>query len=315
LWTLPWADIHHPAELKQIKKDFPSDFSSPDPCYHKKDISTGDPYKKGRFIDHWGCIFESCQDGYYGEVKEAIVSVEDENWDDVSRVHFPVEWLTIDIDQVNAQCRASDKFMLSGVYARPFEQLQFMRTSEQLFCDLVLMPAGLEQLMRKMHTFYCDLLETWAKTEVDALCFMDDWGTQTSLLINPDMWERIFKPMYKDYIEIAHRAGKKIFMHSDGNTLAIYPHLIEMGLDAFNSQIFCMGLENLRQYAGKVTFWGEIDRQHILPHASTDEVKAAVHKVREMLWANGGAIAQCEFSVGTNPANVHAMFEAWDETI
>ena len=60
-------------------------------------------------------------------------------------------------------------------------------------------------------------------------------------------------------------------MHSDGNTLLIYPKLIELGLDAFNSQIFCMGLDQLEQYRGKITFWGEIDRQYLLPFGPLEE--------------------------------------------
>ena len=315
LWVLPWAEIHHPIELQKIQNDFPIDFFRVDPCYKIKDISIGDPHKKGSYTDPWGCIFENYQDGHIGEVKNAIVAIEDEDWDDVSKIHIPVEWLSVDIDQVNAQCRASDKFILPGVVARPFEQLQFIRTTEQLFCDLVVMPSGLENFISKMHTFYCDMLELWAKTEVDCLFFMDDWGSQTNLLINPNMWEQIFKPMYKDYINIAHKAGKKIFMHSDGYTLPIYPHLIELGLDAFNSQVFCMGAENLKQFAGKITFWGEIDRQNIIPYATTDEVKSAVRSVRENLWSNGGAIAQCEFGPGGNPANIRTIFETWDEPL
>ena len=313
LWVLPWAANHYPNELQKIRSDFPSDFMSPDPCYREKDISQGDAYKIGRHITAWGCIFENKADGYVGEVKEAIVPIIDEetDWDDISRVHFPTEWLSIDTAQINAQCRATDKFVMSGVFPRPFEQLQFIRTTEQLFVDLVPMPAGLEKFIAKMHTFYCDLLELWAKTEVDSLYFMDDWGSQTALLIDPAMWRRIFGPLYKDYIDIAHRAGKKIFMHSDGHILSIYPDLIELGLDAVNSQIFCMGIDNLRQFAGKITFWGEIDRQHILPYATTGEVKAAVQSVREALWHNGGAIAQCEFGVGSNPANVYAVYESW----
>jgi len=313
LWTLPWAANNFPDELNKILQDFPGDFLSPDPCCKEKDISCGDGYKVGKSIDGWGCIFENKMDGYIGEVKEAIVPVVDEetDWDDTSKVHFPVEWFSMDIDLVNAQCRSSDKFMLSGVCARPFEQLQFIRTTEQFYVDLMLMTPGLQRFISKMHTFYCDLLEMWAKTEVDCLNFMDDWGTQQSLLIDPAVWRRVFKPMYKDYADIAHRAGKKIFMHSDGHILAIYPDLIELGIDALNSQIFCMGVDNLKQFAGKITFWGEVDRQHILPYATVGEVKSAVQSVREALWFNGGAIAQCEFGVGSNPANVYAVFDAW----
>jgi hypothetical protein len=142
---------------------------------------------------------------------------------------------------------------------------------------------------------------------------MDDWGAQNSLLISPDTWVEIFQPLYKDYIDIAHRAGKKIFMHSDGHTLAIYPHLIALGLDAFNSQIFCMGVENLAPYKGKITFWGEMDRQHLLPSGSTGDIRDAVKQLHDTLWQDGGCIAQCEFGAGAKPENVRAMFAAWDE--
>ena len=101
----------------------------------------------------------------------------------------------------------------------------------------------MQKFMKEMHSFYCELLEEWAKTEIDALMFMDDWGSQSSLLINPSLWREIFKPMYKDYIDIAKRYHKKAFMHSDGYILDILPDLAEMGLDAVNSQIFCIGLD------------------------------------------------------------------------
>jgi len=313
LWVLPWAEARYPRELQQIRADFPGDFFTPDPYYREQGISRGDIYRVGTYVDAWGCVFENKADGYIGEVKAAIVHPDDDDWADTSKVHFPVDLLTVDIDAVNAQCRSADKFVLSGVCPRPFEQLQFMRTSERLFVDLADPQPGFLRFAGKVHAFYCDLLELWAKTEVDALNFMDDWGAQSALLIHPETWRRIFKPMYKDYIDIAHRAGKKIFMHSDGHTLAIYPDLIELGLDAFNSQVCCMGVENLKPYAGKITFWGEVDRQLLLPFGSVDDVKSVVRQIREALWVNGGAIAQCEFSVGGNPANVRAVYEAWEE--
>ena len=71
------------------------------------------------------------------------------------------------------------------------------------------------------------LMRKWAQTDVDCLQMMDDWGSQKSLLISPKLWRQYFGPMYKDYIDIAHNAGKKISMHSDGYTLDILPDLIE----------------------------------------------------------------------------------------
>jgi hypothetical protein len=119
--------------------------------------------------------------------------------------------------------------------------------------------------------------------------------------------------LYAEYIDIAHSNGKKIFMHSDGHILAIYPHLVELGLDAVNSQLFCMGIDRLEEFAGKITFWGEIDRQHLLPNATPEEIADAVQSVHRGLWREGGCIAQCEFGAGANPDNVYAVFKTWAE--
>lgn len=119
--------------------------------------------------------------------------------------------------------------------------------------------------------------------------------------------------MYRDYIDIAHAHGKKIFMHSDGNTLRILPRLIDLGLDAINTQIFCIGVGKLAPFRGKITFWGEIDRQRLLPQGTLQEIDEAVQSVYATLWQDGGAIAQCEFGAGANPENVYRVFQRWSE--
>jgi uroporphyrinogen-III decarboxylase len=177
--------------------------------------------------------------------------------------------------------------------------------------DLMDPPKKMIEFMEKMRDFYCRLCTKWAQTNVDALMFMDDWCSQQDLLIPPSVWEEFFMPMYRDFIDIAHRHGKKMLMHSDGNTLEIIPDLIEMGLDAINTQIFCIGVEKLAPFKGKITFWGEIDRQHLLPNGTLADIDAAVRLVRDTLWDNGGCIAQMEAGPGTNPANVRQAFTSW----
>jgi hypothetical protein len=84
---------------------------------------------------------------------------------------------------------------------------------------------------------------------------MDDWGTNRSLLINPQTWREIFKPLYKEYCDIIHSTGKYAFFHTDGHTEAILGDLIEVGIDAINAQLFCMDIEEIaRKHKRKVTF-------------------------------------------------------------
>ncbi|MGN1099868.1 MAG: uroporphyrinogen decarboxylase family protein [Christensenellales bacterium] len=313
LWLLPWACIYYQKEIDEINRRFPSDFVVIDSKKPASPVENGNPYEKGYYVDKWGAVFQNAHEGIIGEVKQPLIA--DEEWNDVGKVRIPEELLDFDIEEVNKRIKElyPDKFVLSEVLARPFERLQFLRGTENLFVDLMTEPEGMFAFLSKMHTFYLKLIEKWCKTDVDAIFFMDDWGSQNALLINPELWRRIFKPLYRDYIDLAHRNGKKAFMHSDGNILSIIPDLIELGLDAVNCQIFCIGLDNLAQFRGKITFWGEMDRQHLLVKGSTEDIDEAVQKVYDTLYRDGKAIAQCEFGVGANPRNVFEMYKKWDE--
>ncbi|MEG0691536.1 MAG: uroporphyrinogen decarboxylase family protein [Oscillospiraceae bacterium] len=310
MWVLPWANIYHKDEVERIERAFENDFAGPQDCWREYPKTEGDACKIGRYVDEWGCIFTNVQDGVIGEVKDPIIV--DEDWEDADNVRFPVEWLTVIPEVVNEQYENSDRWFNCGCCPRPFEQLQYLRGTENLYMDLMVKPPKMMEFIAKMHAFYCELLTVWAQTDVDGLNIMDDWGAQRSLLINPTIWREIFKPMYRDYANIAHQYGKKIFMHSDGNILEIYPDLIEIGIDCLNSQIFCMGVENLAQYAGKICFWGEIDRQHLLAFGTEQEIEDAVELVYKNLWKNGGCIAQLEFGAGAKPQNAYKAFEAWN---
>ncbi|RKY84718.1 methyltransferase [candidate division KSB1 bacterium] len=310
MWVLPWAIEHYPEKVFSIQSNFPDDIVTSPAFYRKLPVTTGDKYQKGIYIDEWGCIFENRQKGIIGEIKEPLLK----EWSDVETIKLPEERLSVDVDMVNAFCRNTDKFVLSGCCPRPFERLQFIRKTENLLIDLIEQPEELFILINRVHQFYIKELELWAKTEVDALTFMDDWGTQTSLLISPELWQKIFKPLYKDYIDIAHKYNKYIFMHSDGYIMDIISDLIELGLDALNAQIFCMNIEEIgRRFNGKITFWGEIDRQYILSRGTPEEVIGAVKRVYQSLYKDGGIIAQCEFGAGAKPENVYLVFKTWND--
>jgi len=308
LWDLPWANIHYPNEIRNIKEKFPSDIISAPDLLSKTIKTKGDEYKIGEYVDEWGCLFENKQDGIIGEVKNPILKT----WDDLDDFHVPNELLSLEFEKINNFCQKnSDKFIVSPCCARPFERMQFLRGSENIYMDFYVSTDKLSRLLKTIHDFNCKRLEYWSKTNVDALFIMDDWGAQNSLLISPEMWKEIFKPLYQEYVDIAHKSSKYIFMHSDGNILSIIPDLIEIGIDALNSQIFAMQINNLSKFKGQITFWGEIDRQNILPNFSKEEIANVISEVYNELYFNGGIIGQCEFGPGAKPENVYTVFDEW----
>lgn len=158
-------------------------------------------------------------------------------------------------------------------------------------------------------------LERQLEYDIDGISFMDDWGTQRQLMINPKQWRKLFKPAYQKIIDLVHQAGKFFYFHSDGNIMEIISDLIEIGVDVLNPQFSCMDLDELgRKCGGKICISSDIDRQYILPRGSVEEVKRYVKRVIEILGShNGGLIGRGEIGPDVPLANVEAMFEAFSE--
>ncbi len=315
LWLLPWASERFSDTVEQIDQNFPSDFVTVDFFYPPSTKVKGDPYRMGTFTDEWGCTFENFQDGVIGEVKKPLVS-DIKDW---RGVEPPYEQLKFDIKfakkMISEFYEGTEKFVFANCCPRPWERYQFLRGTENALLDVMTLEEGGTDLLGRIHEFYLKELEFWVEADVDAIRFMDDWGSQNQLLIPPRIWRAYFKPLYKDYCDLAHNHGKFAFMHSDGHISEIYEDLIEVGVDAINSQLFCMNFEELKKRArGKITFWGEIDRQHVLPASNPQVGRDAVRTVAKHLYdPAGGVIAQFEFGAGANPETALAIFDEWEK--
>lgn len=314
LWTLPYVAVKRRTELDVLLEQFPMDICGTAASY-PPDVYRPPAYAEaGEYRDEWGSIWFVAEPGIIGEVKKPALA----DWKNLK--HFRPPWETLyrrDLSAVDRQCEATDQFVISECTARIFERLQFLRGTQNLFMDIGYGVREFYQLLEMVHEYYLEDIRQWCSTAVDAILFMDDWGSNQRLLIQPKIWREIFKPIYAQYCELIHAAGKYAFFHSDGNIQEIYGDLIEVGIDAINSQLFVMDIEELgRRYKGKITFWGEIDRQHVLPFGTPEEVHEAVLRVRHALDdGQGGVIAQCEWGKFDPMINIAAVFQTWMEPL
>jgi uroporphyrinogen decarboxylase len=311
LWALPYVSLFKQSELDGLLARFPVDFGRPELSPGSDDLELQRLRQPCTYKDEWGSVWHVAEAGIVGEVKGPVLA----DWSALRSYQPPWDKIRSRTwDNVNRACDDSSLFMLSATCARPFERLQFLRGTENLYMDLAYDTAEVRTLIEMVRDYYREEVLAWSRTNVDAVFLMDDWGSNSSLLISPALWRAVFKPIYCEYCDIIKKSGKFVFFHSDGNIEAIYPDLIEVGVDALNSQLFCMDIERLgRLHKGKITFWGEIDRQHVLPRGTPDDVRAAVHRVREALDpGNGGVIAQCEWGKDNPGENIAAVYEAWE---
>ncbi len=311
LWRLPGVDQSHADEVRDVLKRYPLDFTRPPFQYGKGRLEQGEQNRIGGYTDAWGCGWEVGEDGVIGEVKRPPLA----DWKALDQWKPPEEILRdADLSQVDEFCDNSEAFTLAGTNVNLFERMQFLRGTENLFMDIGYGVKQFDRLLEILRDYFCRELEMWAKTSVDAIVFFDDWGSQTGMLVAPDWFRTVFKPVYEEFAHIIKKAGKKVFMHSDGCIESILPDIIDIGVDALNAQLFCMDIEKIaKTYKGKLTFWGELDRQKILPFGTPDDVRQAVRRVRSALDDGiGGVIAQMEWGLKVPKQNILAAFEAWE---
>ncbi len=305
--AVPGFHHEHPGALERIEQRFPQDVA---PCGWRppEGATHGDPFDVGTYVDEWGCVFENVHRGVVGQVKHPII----QSYTDLDTYRPPTHLIGQGMEDVDRTCEATDGFTLTPFPLQPFERMQFLRGTEPLFYDLIEQPAGLFKLRDMVHETNLAQLEVWCRSAIDCVFIADDWGTQFSLLISPDLWRALFKPLYADYITRTKQAGKFAYMHSDGFITDILDDLIELGLDAVNAQVTCMDMAELgRRFGGRVTFWGQMDRQHMLCFGTVEDARQAVHDFRNHLTGSGGGniVAQMHIEPSARPENIEAVLD------
>jgi uroporphyrinogen decarboxylase len=212
--------------------------------------------------------------------------------------------------------------MIKGVLAGIFEMSQRVRGMQNIMIDLAsnesLACAFLDTMVELKLKFWEMALPPLGDL-VDVISEADDYGTQTSQLISPRMFRKIFKPRLQTLFARIHQLapGAKLFFHSDGNIRPILPDLIEIGIDILNPiHITAAGMEPgalKRDFGRDVCFWGGgVETQNVLPFGAPQEVKDNVRRNVEALAPGGGYVFNPIHNIQADvpPENIVAMIEA-----
>lgn len=187
----------------------------------------------------------------------------------------------------------TDKYVLVMIYGSHFEKANSARGIENFLADM----GGEKEFAKKLLTTIIDknmvMLENiLTNPDIDGILLGSDWGSQRGLLMSPETWEEMIRPGEQREYELVHSYGKDVWIHSCGNVECIIPELIEMGMDVLNPvQPECMDIQKLKEnYGDRLTFWGGIGTQQILPYGTPDDVRKEARRVRDMMSRNGGYI-------------------------
>jgi uroporphyrinogen decarboxylase len=169
-------------------------------------------------------------------------------------------------------------------------------------------------LLDKITDFHEALAKRYIKLGVNCGRTVDDYGMQTSMLVAPDLWRRLIKPRLARIFAVYRNAGLPMIHHSCGNILEIVADLIEIGMNVLNPiQPKAMDLNVLAtHYGDKVTFFGGICNQEVLPLHSPEQIDENVRETAALLGKKGRYIIAPSNGIGTDVSlkNIEAFYSA-----
>jgi uroporphyrinogen decarboxylase len=197
-----------------------------------------------------------------------------------------------------------------------FEIAWYLRGMENFMMDLIADREFAEALLYKIMNIRIGMSEKYARYGVDILRLGDDVSTQLAMMMDPDLWREVLKPRLAKVIGAAKGVKKDVlvFYHGDGNLQAIIPDLIEIGVDILNPvQPECMDPVQIKKlYGDKLSFWGTIGTQTVLPFGTPLEVESKVKEMIKTVGAGGGLVLAPTHMIEPDVPweNVEAFIEA-----
>jgi len=215
----------------------------------------------------------------------------------------------------------TDKALCGIFYGAVFETGQLYWGYEKFFVSLASDPDFMEEFLRRRTNAFRRDLERYLEAVgryIQVIDFWDDLGTQSSLIISPQMYRRMIKPRHAElfgYIREKY-PDIKVFFHSCGAIADLIPDLIEIGVQVLNPvQITAAGMDPAalkKRFGAALSFWGGgVDTQYTLNRETPDRVRKMAGDMLDIFAPGGGYVfSQVHNIESCVPArNVLAAFE------
>jgi uroporphyrinogen decarboxylase len=175
-----------------------------------------------------------------------------------------------------------------------WEASWYLRSMEELMVDMMLESEAATILLDKITDFACAKARTYAAAGTDILSLGDDIGTQTSIMIGVEFWEKWLQPRLIKVIRAAKEINPDIliFYHSCGYILPFIDKLIESGVEILNPiQPECMSFDEVCEHFGnRLSFWGTLGTQQLLPYGTAKDVYAQTLNNLARCGSKGGIV-------------------------
>jgi hypothetical protein len=239
----------------------------------------------GPVVNAWG-ITNEWPAGTPGQfpihTPDKIVIKDIEDWRSYVKAP-PLRFAQEEWDQFKAEYDAIDS---SQAYVAPFvapglfEQTHHLSAMDNALIYYMINPEEMRELIKYLTEWELELAAgICTQLKPKALFHHDDWGSELSTFMRPEMFAEFFVEPYQQIYGYYHDHGVELVVHhSDSYAATLVPYMIEMGIDVWQG---CMESNDvpglLQKYRGQITFMGNIDNKDVdFPGWTQEDARNAV---------------------------------------
>lgn len=204
------------------------------------------------------------------------------------------------------------KFIVGVIPVSVFSTARDIRRMDNLLMDLITEKDAVRKFLGMIEGLILELVRKAAESRLDGIFICDDWGTQSSLLINPQIWRDLFKPIYANIAAEAHKGRMKFMVHSCGYIYDIIEDFIEAGVDVLQlDQPGLLGVDKLGDsFGGRMTFWSPVDIQKTLATGDRTVIESEAARMVKCLGSKGGGYIAKDYPA-LDDINVKDQWAQW----
>jgi len=184
--------------------------------------------------------------------------------------------------------KTEEKFSAVILASGIFEQLHHLLDMENCLVSFYTEPEAMMELIDYITEWKIGLARgICSHLHPEAIIAHDDWGSQISTFLSPDMFAEFIAPSLKKIYRCYKDNGVELIVHhSDSYAATLVPQMIDMGIDIWQG---CMTENNVpelvKKYGGQISFMGDLNNGILDREDTTKELIA--QEVRRACRTNG----------------------------
>lgn len=220
-----------------------------------------------------------------------------------------------------AMAAPADKARMGIMWAAHFQDSCSAFGMENALITMMSYPEMYKAVIDRITKFYLDCGEIFyeaTKGYLDAVLIGNDFGSQLSLMVDPDSLRKYVFPGTKALVDQAKKYGLVVVHHSCGSIYPIIDDLFSLGVDTIHpiqAKAQDMNAEKLsRDFGDHGCFFGGVDAQYLLVKGTPEDVRKDVRRLKN-LFPTGLVISPSHEAVlpDIKPENIEALFKAVHE--